>query len=254
MPFTLAHPAAVLPLRRWLCLPALVAGSVAPDVASYVPVPGGLGATHTLAAAVGLDVVLGAVVLVVFGIAQAPLAAIAPSGVRARLAVAPWWVARRSFAGVVVVVVSIAAGAVTHVLWDMVTHARSPLVRAWPWLRATVVEPHTVHNVIGYASSVGGLVVIGVALARWYRQTPPAPSTRRRALSATGCRRLVAALAVAGVAGAAAGLTDPEAWITGYDVVRHSLIGMIRGLLVVLAGYTLLWHATAARRTRTRAT
>ena len=38
MPFTLAHPAAVLPLRRWLWFPGLVAGAVAPDVGYYLPV------------------------------------------------------------------------------------------------------------------------------------------------------------------------------------------------------------------------
>jgi hypothetical protein len=36
MPFPLAHPAAVLPLRRWcpqwLCFPALIAGSLSPDM------------------------------------------------------------------------------------------------------------------------------------------------------------------------------------------------------------------------------
>ena len=37
MPFTLAHPAAVLPLRRHLWFPGLVAGAVAPDVGYYLP-------------------------------------------------------------------------------------------------------------------------------------------------------------------------------------------------------------------------
>ncbi|WP_232662746.1 DUF4184 family protein [Pseudonocardia sp. TRM90224] len=248
MPFTLAHPAAVLPLRRWLCLPALVAGSVAPDVASYLPVPGGLGATHTLTAAVSLDVVLGAVVLVAFVVARGPLIAVAPAGLRARLGGAPWWVGNRGLGGAAVVVVSIAAGAITHVLWDMVTHARSPLVRAWPWLRATVVGPHTVYNVIGYVSAVGGLVIIGVTVAGWYRRTPPTA----RGVSPTRQRRLlVVALVLAGAAGAAAALTAPEAWITGYDVVRHTLIGTTRGALVVLGGYALLWHAATWGRRRT---
>ncbi|MFE3273804.1 DUF4184 family protein [Nocardia sp. NPDC059239] len=36
MPFTLAHPAAVLPIRRVLWFPGLVAGSIAPDIPYYL--------------------------------------------------------------------------------------------------------------------------------------------------------------------------------------------------------------------------
>jgi len=46
---------------------------------------------------------------------------------------------------------------------------------------------------------------------------------------------------------AAVGLTDPDAWISGYDLVRQLLIGATRGVLVALAIHALLWHVTAIR-------
>ena len=44
MPWTFAHPAAILPLRslcpRWLSFPALILGAMAPDISYYVGMHG----------------------------------------------------------------------------------------------------------------------------------------------------------------------------------------------------------------------
>src|SRR5882757_2416325 len=37
MPFTLSHPAAVIPIRRYGILSALVVGSLAPDILYFIP-------------------------------------------------------------------------------------------------------------------------------------------------------------------------------------------------------------------------
>ena len=54
MPLTIAHPAAVIPLQRWLgtwAIPsALVIGSVAPDLAYVLPIGISRAADHSLAA------------------------------------------------------------------------------------------------------------------------------------------------------------------------------------------------------------
>ena len=71
MPFTLAHPAAVLPLRgiRFLRMAPLVIGALTPDVPYYLPLgPSGrplrLGLdTHSLVSAFTVDLALGMALL-----------------------------------------------------------------------------------------------------------------------------------------------------------------------------------------------
>src|SRR5215468_10777233 len=82
MPFTLAHPAAVLPLRgfRYLRTAPLITGAVIPDLAYYLP--GGLGRrlpeTHSLAASFTTDL-LGCAAFVVLFLLRRPLTALLPA-------------------------------------------------------------------------------------------------------------------------------------------------------------------------------
>ena len=73
MPFTPSHAAAVLPLLGTrLPASALVAGSVAPDLPYYLPVELGV-RTHTAAAVVGADLLLGLLLWAVWhGVVAAP--------------------------------------------------------------------------------------------------------------------------------------------------------------------------------------
>ena len=104
MPFTLAHPAAVLPLRRFLWFPGLVAGAVAPDVGYYVPVL----PTHDL-----LGGFVAAVVLLLVGRLLLPsVMAVAPEFVRVRVP------RPGDFRQPVVRALSIVVGVLTHLLWD----------------------------------------------------------------------------------------------------------------------------------------
>jgi hypothetical protein len=250
VPFTLAHPAAVLGLPRSLKLSALVAGSVAPDVTYYLPLPGGAAATHTALAPVTTDLVLGITLLVAFRVSVAPLLALAPAGLRSR--VPPPAPLRTTTATALVLVASLVVGASTHVVWDAFTQTHGAAVQAWQGLRVPVIEPHKLYNVLGYVSSVGGLAVLAVAILRWYRRTP----------AAVGCgpgpaawHRLVVLVAVAGTAavGAGAGLADPASRVSGYDLVRHVLIGGVRGVAIAVAAYVVCWHAGGlVRRLRCR--
>ncbi|QFU86956.1 DUF4184 family protein [Amycolatopsis sp. YIM 10] len=240
MPFTFAHPAAVLPLRRVLWLPGLVAGALAPDVAYYLPIPGGSEITHSLGGVFWADLALGIVLLLIGWAVLAPLLALAPDGVRARvevrsgLRVAAWRLA-----------VSIVVGALTHVVWDAFTHVHGPAVRHWAWLRTSVVGPHRLYNVIGYVSSAGGLLVLALAAVRWYRLAPagnPATGLPRRTRTWLG-----AGFGVTVVLGAAYGLADPVSRVSGYDWVRQLLVGMTQGAGVALAAYVAGWYLTRRR-------
>src|SRR5579863_5497069 len=137
MPFTLAHPAAVLPLRRycprWLSFPALVAGSVAPD-AGYLSGPFHLqGFSHRFAGSFGFSLPVGLALLGLF------------YGLRGR--VIAWLPARdrrillplcQGPAGPMVVMASLLVGAWTHLILDSFTHPNGWVVLQFPVLETPV--------------------------------------------------------------------------------------------------------------------
>lgn len=239
MPFTLAHPAAVLPLRRWLSLPALVAGSVAPDVPYYLPLPGTAPHTHSVAALFGWNLLFGIALLAVFQLLVRPALASAPAGLRARVTLPRWEI--RSWRAPAVLGGSIVAGAATHLAWDAFTQTDGAAVQAWDWLRLSVIEPHKLYNVIGYASSIGGIAVLGLAAALWYRRTPPTTDipdglTRSTRWTAVG------AITLAAMIGISIALTDPVIRVSGYDFIRQTLVGGVQGVAIGVLIYALIWH------------
>ncbi|WIX92799.1 DUF4184 family protein [Amycolatopsis sp. DG1A-15b] len=239
MPFTFAHPAAVVPLARWLWLPGLVAGSLAPDVAYYLPVPGGA-LTHEPVGLVSVDLLLGLVLVAAGYAVLAPVLAFAPAGWRERV---PRPAGRVPWLGSVV---SVVVGAATHLLWDAFTHTGGFAVRHWRWLRVSVAGPHRLYNVIGYVSSAGGLFLLAVLVVRWYRRAPRADRTWP-ALPRAGRTVVAAGLGAGLVVGALLGLTDPVSRVSGYDWVRCLLIGAVRGGALAAAGYVVAWPLISRR-------
>ncbi len=173
MPFTLAHPAAVMPLRRLKYLPtlALVVGSLTPDVPYYAPsrIFLALKETHTLYGSIVLCVPLGFLILACGVLLRRPLTALMSA--RAR------WVSLRAierFAAQplnwLLAVPALIIGSWTHILWDSFTHPGTWVVRRIDALSAPVtlfgIYTGEVSHVLQYASSVVGLVVI----AYWYHQ------------------------------------------------------------------------------------
>lgn len=166
MPFTLAHPAVVLPLlRRPLVPSALVAGSLAPDLPYYVSLQwlGGdynLTLTHERSSVLWLDPLIGAVLLATFQLLlKRPVLALLPPSAAGRAAPAARGFRWRSPAALGLIAVSLVVGAATHLVWDELTRAPGA-----PWaLRLEVA-----FSVLGGAALLWWLV-------RWWRATPPQP-------------------------------------------------------------------------------
>jgi Domain of unknown function (DUF4184) len=256
VPFTLSHPAAVLPLLRSPLLPsALVAGSVAPDLPSYLPLPVHPAQTHALPAAAGTDLVLGVALLVVFHLLlRAPLVALAPEGLRRRLP-DQLRLGRLAIA-IPTVVASVALGAATHLAWDAFTQVDGAAVQAIPLLWTTVVGPHRLFNVVGYVSSAGGLAALGWWTHRWYRRTPPT-QTSPPGLASFARRCVLTGMAIAATLGASIAATRPQAQVSGYDQVRALLLGAGSVAALAVGCYAVAWQAlrrAAHRRPRSRAT
>lgn len=227
VPFTLAHPAAVLPLRRALWFPGLVAGSIVPDLPYYLWTGVDGSVTH---APWGLpaDALLGAIlVAVAWGLRGA---------VQGMLGKA----IGGSRPGGVAAVAALMVGAMTHLAWDEFTHTDGIAVRHWEVLRESVIGPHRVYNVIGYVSSVGGMVLLAGYAIAWYRGARP--------VAQDPWRGWVSA-ALIGVAAVAAlyARTDPIADVSLYDCVRHMTIYAITG---AGAGFVLYALVSQVRRRR----
>ncbi|MFF7456452.1 DUF4184 family protein [Kitasatospora sp. NPDC008115] len=248
MPFTLSHPAAVLPLlRRPFSRTALVAGTVAPDLPYFVLTTGlpvsaqswyepfvNATTSHSTSGVPTVALPYALALWALFRAGRRPLAALlslsAPAAPSGR------WVRRGGW-----VVLSALIGAATHVVWDAFTHMEG-LARG---------------RVLQHASTVLGLALLAVYL--W----------RRRAGLRLGRSRALPAIALCTAAAAAAHawrrLAGPEASIVGLPlptviegVLSDAAKGAGAGLLAALVLYVTAWwihHAvgrTAAATPPTR--
>jgi hypothetical protein len=187
VPFTPAHAAAAWPLHRAsgrLPLAALVVGTFAPDL-EYVlrlnPV-GKFGHSP-----VGLVVFCVPVTLVVFWawrtLVRPSLTPLLPAGLR-RAAEAPPPGRRTDVLPLAIVAALL--GAATHIFWDGFTHANGWGVPLFPVLAE--IAPGDVlpwYSLAQYASSVFGMLVVGVWIVLTLRRYPPearafAPGQRGR--------------------------------------------------------------------------
>jgi hypothetical protein len=177
MPFTLAHPAAILPLRgvRYLRTAPLVIGALIPDLPYYLP--RGTGRTlptHTFVGSFTADLVLGYALLAVIFLLRQPLTALL-SGRARWLCLAALAPLRRRPLEWLFAAPAIVVGVWTHLLWDSFTHSNGWMVHrvdalSVPVTIAGVTSP--VYHVLQYVSSVFGLAVMVVWY--WRRPVPPA--------------------------------------------------------------------------------
>lgn len=219
MPFTLAHPAAVLPLLRGPAVPAaLVAGAMASDVPYFLNAGGitstnagdwyepFLNATRTHSLG-GLPIsLLYAVAMVVaYRVVRAPVTALLPSGVGLPTSERPASLSARSRH-----LLSALVGIATHLGWDSVAEANFLPVR----LREAPIAGLTTPRLLQYASTALGLAVLSWFLwSRRSRLRTDDDDTRRLS---TVVRRVVAAglVATAVLGGAALAHADYDTYST----------------------------------------
>ena len=164
MPFTLAHPAAVIPIYRLaksLSLPALVIGSLSPDLPYFIPINFNGLSSHSAFAILWFCLPVSLLMYAVYFLLLVPvLAEILPTVIGCRLALTHNS-GRLPDVPRYIVVVSVIIGAVTHILWDSFTHARGIFVQALPPLQTTLVTVggyslHT-YKLLQHGSTIAGL-------------------------------------------------------------------------------------------------
>ncbi len=195
MPFTLAHPAAVLPLRdRGLPMTAMVAGSIVPDLPQILGFSQARDLSHSLVGVVTIDLGMGMMALVLwYAVYRRPLADLAFDPWRDRLpdtvpvTVRTWLL---SVPGVIV-------GALTHVVWDAFTHEDGWIVERSSLLRWSF-EGADLYEVLQFGFSALGLPLV---LYVTWRQLTRLPEGPRRPAPLVGRWALVVALTTAALLG-----------------------------------------------------
>lgn len=243
MPFTLAHPAAVLPLRRLRLMRTvpLIIGAMAPDMPYYVPwrlakhLPD---ITHTPLGTLTLDLPIGLALLLFMWLLRAPLAAPLGPGPRAKCLVALERFGSRPL-NWALAPLSILIGAWTHLAWDSFTHADGWMVGRIPALSAPVsLFSYTgeLCHVLQYVSSVFGLAVLAI----WFALLPQPAAAQVPAASERSAGGPVL-LGVLLAAAAAAGGLETAAHILGHIPATYHLFYLLltRTMAWFAALYTL---------------
>ena len=228
MPYPFAHPAAVLPLARPLgrfAVPsALAIGSIVPDLWYFVPFVSRAD-SHGGAAFLWFALPVGLLVYVVFHLVlKEPLIALLSPKLGAftlpGLPARPWYA----------VVVSLLVGALTHVVWDALTHSNT--------------HDEGV-NWIQHANTAAGTAILAIWVWTKLRRVPA-----KEAL-VSPFARLCAFLLMAGAAAISAlwsadiGVVNDLA--AARQLLRTAGIGAVEGFGVALLVYCLLFQRKMLR-------
>jgi Domain of unknown function (DUF4184) len=176
MPFTLAHPIAALPIwelsQKRLNLLGLMVGSIVPDMAYFLTLQPIGTVRHTVPGVLTYGIAEG-LLLVAIGrhILLRPLLAIGPKTITQRCQIPT---SRQSFSIVdlVILIVSIVLGALSHLIWDSFSHETGWFVQNIAWLRQDVGRM-PFYKLVQYLSGLLGLAGLGGWLYAWWRQAEP---------------------------------------------------------------------------------
>ena len=185
MPFTLAHPAAVLPLiakrRKWLDVTALILGSMAPDFEYFIRFKPQAVVGHTFFGFFyfNLPLVLLGAYLWHF-LMKEPLIVSLPLKMKryATVLLCETW-GLHSIKELLVFAYSAIIGMITHVFWDGFTHVNAYFVARIPLLHRTVHLPFfdvAVFQILQQASTLIGFAALLWFLHRSAKQGGPEPS------------------------------------------------------------------------------
>jgi hypothetical protein len=283
MPFTLSHPAAVIPLaRRGLSLSALVIGSMAPDLPYFVLPSGRNEFSHCWQGALTLSFPVGLAVLWFFhATLKLPLLSLLPAAHRARLGPLATRFRWGGLGRGVWIAWSVLIGVFSHYLWDGMTHYygwegiaqftnwsrfSTPLtefVDKLPNFRTLAILTPAglfyIFDILQYGSSIGGFFLLGLWYIRWFKETGEqgkavsfqfSEKARSNILLAVGAASGLAMLVPGIQLWNEVKLSHPPGWFQG--LIRQTAVMGLKAGLAQLLIYCLVWHWYATRSRRTQ--
>jgi hypothetical protein len=169
MPFTFAHPAAVLPLRRsrYFDFPALVVGSVIPDAGYFFGRWNVDNFSHSLMGSLAFDLPMGIILVILFYALRLPFIGILPKQQRQIF----FPLCQRPAGNAVIVLVSVLIGIWVHLLLDSFTHKNGWIVQHLPALQIPVWSFQNktlrVYNVLWFFCSFVGIAWLYFVYGQW---------------------------------------------------------------------------------------
>ncbi|WP_394782152.1 DUF4184 family protein [Undibacterium sp.] len=266
MPFTLSHPAAILPfhklLGRRVSISAMAIGSMAPDFAYFLPGIRGQ-QTHSLLGILSFCLPAGLLVYLIFHLLiKRPASLLLPAFISTRLRASVFGVPALPQVSSWIVAWSLMLGAGTHIAWDSLTHRNSAVVNHVDFLRMVVFSSDGydwyLYKLLQHISTAVGLLVLAWWIKGWLGRKPVSTAAAVTAAAETNDTNglelrpstkvyITACIIAAGAAScAAAGLSHPptplERWL--FFVVVAGLSGFMLALLF----YCVAWTLFARRR------
>ena len=255
MPFTLAHPAAILPFLRQPFVPiALLAGALAPDLPYFLklPVNGGQwyeamfmrNNTHDMAQILTMGLPLAILLALFLWLVADPL----------RWATPDTWLPNHQKLGrdpsaarvALWIFYSLMVGLFTHIAWDSFTHATGWVVQQLPFLGTQIIAGIPLFNILQHASTAAGALI----LVLWYLKRLKVNPAKNPRTQGNGPRlALLAAVliipavitAIIGYAtDSAAGAIDGAASFLWTTITYGGM-----GLLISLTVYGAIWQVIA---------
>lgn len=276
MPFTLAHPAAIFPMRRFACLATipLLIGSMIPDFMRMVPATvlsqlpflwrlpeffAWMPESHTMAGTVLTDLPSGYALLIALIVFRAPL-------------LSPLWDPHRAFIRDaidqflrqpncwLIAIPSLLVGSWTHIAWDTLTHDSWIVSEHIAPLQSELFpgndHPLPLYKVLQYVSSMLGVGAVVI----WYRMelakstamqliarpdaVSPESAWRKYALSS-----VLGASLLCGVIIALTQLPDHASFYPVVSVILKSAM-VAFGALYIVIGIAISTYAISASRVR----
>jgi hypothetical protein len=178
MPFTFAHPAAVLPIKYFgrdrLSSTGLIIGSMIPDFEGFFRLSGIKSYSHSIEGIFGFDLPLGLLIAFVFHLlVRNPLIDNLPEFLRSRFAFTRYFNWNTYFKQhAAFVFISLFLGILTHLGWDSLTHTYGYFPVIPLGLELSNNQLIDLQRMLQIVSSIVGLLVIAYALWKLPLQAP----------------------------------------------------------------------------------
>lgn len=249
MPFTLAHPIATAPIwlgsRKRLNLPGLMIGAMIPDLEYFIALKPTSNIGHSLLgiAIQGIPVSF-LLILIVRYLLRYPILALLPMRLAERFnrgTLDPFW----QFTHLLTLFISIALGAITHIVWDAFSHNNGWFVSRFDVLLLEVATL-PIYKWVQYVSGILGFLALLVWLAIWLGHSPQyRRSTTHKAYPLWKVVALTCICLTSGVFAVIAIGFPFQADDSINALVVRTVIGSISGLFVGLVAYAFsfwLWR------------